>query len=129
MSNPTNALQELRALVATYLEGSEDAPRAAVLLDEVEQAESKLQTMLENAGNNFQAMLEIAAHFQDDYIRKLPVITAFRQWRNGIRTTEEFLSRLREDDLFEVLRIEPVPLLKAMKGLEILNDHRDRVRR
>lgn len=31
--NPSDALRELRALVGTYLEGSDDAPRAAELLD------------------------------------------------------------------------------------------------
>ena len=30
---PADALRELRDLVATYLEGSDDAPRAAELLD------------------------------------------------------------------------------------------------
>ena len=33
MNTSTTALQELRALVATYLEGSDDAPRAMALLD------------------------------------------------------------------------------------------------
>lgn len=32
-TSPNTALQELRALVATYLEGSDDAARAAELLD------------------------------------------------------------------------------------------------
>jgi hypothetical protein len=31
-----SAMQELRALVATYLEGSDDAPRATALLDAIE---------------------------------------------------------------------------------------------
>jgi hypothetical protein len=31
-----SAVQELRALVATYLEGSDDAPRAIVLLDAID---------------------------------------------------------------------------------------------
>jgi len=35
-STPKDALSELRALVATYLEGSDDAARAAELLDAVE---------------------------------------------------------------------------------------------
>jgi hypothetical protein len=34
--DPATALRELRALVATYLEGSDDAVRAAELLDAVE---------------------------------------------------------------------------------------------
>ena len=34
--DPATALRELRALVATYLEGSDDAPRAAALLDALE---------------------------------------------------------------------------------------------
>ena len=38
----TAALQELRALVATYLEGSDDAPRAAELLDALEPLPSLL---------------------------------------------------------------------------------------
>lgn len=33
MKGPNTALLELRALVSTYLEGSDDAPRAAELLD------------------------------------------------------------------------------------------------
>lgn len=34
--DPAEALRELRALVATYLEGSDDAPRAAELLDNLQ---------------------------------------------------------------------------------------------
>ena len=67
------------------------------------------------------AVLELAAFFQDDYSKKLPVIAAFRLWRGGHLTTDEFLARLREDDLADVLRIEKVP---PMEGLAILNDHR-----
>ena len=67
------------------------------------------------------AVLELAAFFQDDYSKKLPVIAAFRRWRGGAITTDEFLARLDEDDLADVLRYEPVP---PMKGLMILNDHR-----
>jgi hypothetical protein len=37
MTNPSTALAELRSLVATYLEGSEDAARAAELLAAVEE--------------------------------------------------------------------------------------------
>jgi len=67
------------------------------------------------------AVLELAAYFQDDYSKKLPVIAAFRRWRSGGITTEEFLKRLSADDLADVLRIEPVP---PMLGLALLNDHR-----
>jgi hypothetical protein len=71
--------------------------------------------------SDLDAVLELAAYFQDDYSKKLPVIAAFRRWRNGSMTTEELLSRLDEDDLADVLRYEPVP---PMRGLVILNDHR-----
>lgn len=67
------------------------------------------------------AVLELAAYFQDDYTKKLPVIAAFRRWRSGQITTPEFLDRLREDDLADVLRIEPVA---PMRALALLNDHR-----
>lgn len=67
------------------------------------------------------AVLELAAFFQDDYSKKLPVIAAFRRWRSGAITTDEFLARLDEDDLAGVLGYEPVP---PMRGLMILNDHR-----
>jgi hypothetical protein len=66
-------------------------------------------------------VLELAAFFQEDYEKKLPVIAAFRRWRSGALTTEEFLKRLSEDDLADVLRYEAVP---PMKGLAILNDRR-----
>ena len=69
------------------------------------------------------ALLELVVYLQDDYTRKLPVIAAFRRWRNGSLTTEEFLKRLCEDDLADVLRYEPVP---PMEGLEILNSRRPR---
>jgi hypothetical protein len=39
----TTALRELRALVGTYLEGSDDAARAAELLDALEPAEAALE--------------------------------------------------------------------------------------
>jgi len=67
------------------------------------------------------AVLELAAFFQDDYTRKLPVIAAFRRWRSGVLTTEEFLARLREDDVCDVLRHEPTP---SPDGLAALNDFR-----
>jgi len=67
------------------------------------------------------AVLELAAYFQDEHTKKMPVIVAFRRWRNGSLTTEEFLKRLGEDDFADVLRYEKVP---PMKGLAILNDHR-----
>lgn len=79
------------------------------------------QTRLREAEGTLAAVLELAAFFQDDYGRKLPVVAAFRQWRHGILTTEEFLELLRKDDLAEVLRHESVP---PMKGLTALNDHR-----
>lgn len=44
------------------------------------------------------AVLELVVYFQDDCSLKLPVIAAFRRWRGGSITTEEFLARLREDD-------------------------------
>lgn len=69
------------------------------------------------------AVLELAAYLQDDYSKKLPVIAAFRRWRSGTITTDEFLARLDEDDLGDVLRIEKCP---PMEGLIILNDHRSR---
>lgn len=69
------------------------------------------------------ALFELAAYFQDDYSTKLPVIAAFRRWRSGQLTTEEFLARLRDDDLADVLRIEKVA---PMKGLALLNDYRTR---
>jgi hypothetical protein len=71
------------------------------------------------------AVLELAAYLQDDYSKKLPVIAAFRRWRSGTITTDEFLARLDEDDLADVLRIESCP---PMEGLRILNDHRSRRR-
>ena len=69
------------------------------------------------------AVLELAAYLQDDHTKKLPVIAAFRRWRSGAITTDEFLARLDEDDLADVLRYEPCP---PMEGLSILNDHRQR---
>ena len=72
------------------------------------------------------AVLELAAYLQDDYSKKLPVIAAFRRWRSGMITTDEFLARLDEDDLADVLRIEPCP---PIEGLTILNDHRNQIRR
>ena len=67
------------------------------------------------------AVLELAAFFQDDYSKKLPVIAVFRRWRSGHLSTEAFLKRLSEDDLADELRYEPVP---PMLGLALLNDHR-----
>ena len=69
------------------------------------------------------AVLELAAFLQDDYTLKLPVIAAFRRWRSGALTTEEFLKRLGEDDLADVLRYEKTP---PMEGLAILSRHRNR---
>jgi hypothetical protein len=77
--------------------------------------------MSSNETDHLAAVLELAAFFQDDYSKKLPVIAAFRRWRSGALTTEAFLTRLREDDVAETLRYEAVP---PMKGLAILNDHR-----
>jgi hypothetical protein len=71
------------------------------------------------------AVLKLAAYLQDDYSKKLPVIAAFRRWRSGTITTDEFLARLDEDDLADVLRIEKCP---PIEGLTILNDHRSRTR-
>lgn len=101
------ALLELRALVATYLEGSDDAPRAAELLNVLE--------------SDLNAVLELASFFRDDYGKKLPVIAAFRSWRSGAIPTTKFLSRLSEDDLAPVLRYEEVP---PMRGLALLNNRR-----
>jgi len=75
------------------------------------------------SGGPSETLLGLAAFFQDDYTRKLPVIAAFRRWRNGSLTTEAFLKRLGEDDLAPVLHHEPVP---PMEGLTILNDYRSR---
>lgn len=66
------------------------------------------------------ALLELAAYYQDDYSLKLPVIAAFRHWRGGGMTAEEFLARLLKDDLADILREEEVP---PMRGLTLLNDH------
>jgi len=85
---------------------------ADIVLDEVLKLRSDLR-----------AVLELATYFQADYERKLPVIAAFRHWRHGVLTAEEFLQRLRRDDLGEVLRYEPVA---PMRGLTILNDRNDR---
>ena len=71
------------------------------------------------------AVLELAAYLQDDYSKKLPVIAAFRRWRSGAITTDEFIARLDEDDLADVLRIEKCA---PIDGLTILNDHRSRTR-
>ena len=54
---------------------------------------------MQNPESDLDAVLELAAYFQDDYSKKLPVIAAFRRWRSGSITTTEFLDRLREDDL------------------------------
>jgi len=78
-------------------------------------------TATRDTESTFTAVLELAAFFQDDYEKKLPVIAAFRRWRSGAITTDEFLARLAEDDLADVLRYETVP---PMRGLAILNDHR-----
>jgi hypothetical protein len=67
------------------------------------------------------AVLELAAYFQDEHTKKMPVIVAFRRWRNGILTTEEFLDRLRADDVGKLLSYDPVV---PMEGLTILNDYR-----
>lgn len=78
-------------------------------------------TMQSKPESDLDAVLELAAYFQDDYSKKLPVIAAFRRWRGGHLSTEAFLKRLGEDDLADVLRIEPVA---PMRGLALLNDHR-----
>jgi hypothetical protein len=65
-------------------------------------------------------LLKLAAYFQDDYAKKLPVIAAFRQWRSGVLTTEQFLAFLRADGLGALLRYEGVP---PMRGLALLNDY------
>jgi len=76
------------------------------------------------ANPDFAAVLELAAFFQDDYNKKLPVIAACRRWRNGTTTTEEFLKCLGADDVAKVLlNYEPVA---PLGGLMILNDHRHR---
>ena len=78
-------------------------------------------TMQSKPESDLDAVLKLAAYFQDDYSKKLPVIAAFRRWRSGALTTAEFLKRLGEDDLAEVLRYEPIA---PMRGLSLLNDHR-----
>lgn len=42
---PAEALRELRSLVGTYLEGSDDAPRAAELLDAIEHQQRQQQAV------------------------------------------------------------------------------------
>jgi hypothetical protein len=86
---------------------------ACQVLDEIETAAKTQQSL--------QEVLKLAAYFQDDYTKKLPVIAAFRRWRSGAMTTDELLARLDEDDLAEALGYEKVP---PMQGLTILNDHR-----
>jgi hypothetical protein len=82
-----------------------------------------LQERLLKAERELQAVLELATHFQDDYTIKLSVIAAFRQWRGGHLTSEQFLARLRSDDLAPVLHYEKAP---PMVGLAILGRHRNR---
>jgi len=77
----------------------------------------------ETKRDDLTSVLELAAFFQDDYTLKLPVIAAFRRWRSGALTTEEFLKRLGDDDLAGVLRHEKAP---PMEGLAILSRHRNR---
>ena len=86
--------------------------------------DSDLRNRLADFRKRLGAVTELAVYFQEDYTRKLPVIAAFRQWRSGSISTEQFLNRLREDDLAEVLRIEPVA---PMEGLAIVNDYRLKV--
>lgn len=66
--------------------------------------------------------LEITAYFQDDYSRKLPVISAFRRWRYGHLSSEAFLGRLCADDLAPLLTYESVP---PFEGLALLGSFRD----
>jgi hypothetical protein len=67
-------------------------------------------------------LLKLAAYFQKDYAQKLPVVGAFRRWRNGLLPDAEFLGRLREDDVGPALGYEDVP---PMRGLALLNDYID----
>lgn len=69
-----------------------------------------------------QSALDLAAYFQDDYSLKLPVISAFRQWRGGHLSNEAFLSRLSSDDFARVLGYEKNP---PMEGLALLRRYRD----
>ena len=80
-----------------------------------------LEQRLRKAERDLKALLDLAAFFQDDYSIKLPVIAAFRRWRGGHLSTDDFLQRLSEDDLADVLRYEKVA---SMEGLRLLNDHR-----
>lgn len=57
--DPTEALRELRSLVGTYLEGSDDAPRAAELLDALEHQQRQQQAL--RAMDTFHSTVPTAA--------------------------------------------------------------------
>lgn len=85
--------------------------------------DDNLRERLRKAEQDLESLLELAAHFQDDYAVKLPVIAAFRQWRGGHLSSDQFLELLRGADVAPATRYEKVP---SMRGLAILSKYRNR---
>lgn len=117
------SLYAQKRMLHAQLEKLQEQHEAVLAIATYYEQNLMLHTQLEKLQDQHEAVLVIAAYFQDDYSLKLPVIAAFRLWRSGGLSTEEFLQRLRADDLAPVLRMEPVP---PMAGLTILNDHREK---
>ena len=70
--SPTAALQELRALVASYLEGSDDAARATELLDALEPLPSTLSdTFWERVTSTVKALADEPIAEQENHERAM----------------------------------------------------------